>query len=162
MFEYTPGRKPKAPALPHPPTWTHDDHDPFPSVEAHAQRPLEERVSWLDDVGLWVQQMVSDCADLARRYDTLKSKLEDPKLADSPYRQKHVYRAEEIWDDMVQAARDALWTIAEADRVWQTLTADQRQSLAGHWHTSPASPRLVGAAWDGMTCFETWPRRFRL
>lgn len=165
FFEYKPGRPVKgatrAPELPKPPTWTHDDHDPFPSVEETARRPLEERVSWLADVGLWAQQLVSECATLARKYDALKTKLEDPKLADNPHRLKAVHRAEELWDDMVQAARDAMWTIAEGDRAWQTLTWKQRDEIAGHWHTPSEVDTLVGHAWIGMASFETWPRRFR-
>lgn len=161
-FGYTFGKSSRAPAVPHPPAWTHDEYDPFPSVEAHAQRPVKERLSWLAESGLWAQEFISQCADLARQDDRLTRKLQDPKLADSPYRTKAVYRAEEVWDDMVQAARNALWTIAEADRAWQSLTPGERTPIASYWHTPPEDTRLVGVAWYGLALFETWPRRFRL
>lgn len=166
FFQYKPGRPVKgatrAPELPKPPTWTHDDHDPFPNVEVWRAKSVDERVSWLEEMARWTEQFISDCAGISRKYDVLKDKLEDPKLADNPHRSKAVHRAEAIWEDMVQAARDALWTIAEADRAWQSLAVAEREPVDGHWHTPAATPRLVGQAWYGLALFETWGRRFRL
>ena len=162
VFEYKPGRRVKAPELPQPPTWTHDDHDPFPAVEAWHDRSVAERVSWLEEMARWTQHYIHACAEIAAKHDALKAKLEDPKLADNPHRLKAVHRAETLWDDMVQAARDAVWTIAEADRAWQSLTWKQRDPVSGHWHTPSEEDSLVGLAWTGLASFETWPRHFRL
>lgn len=161
LFEYKPGARGRtaAPDLPNPPTYDRVNEDPFtvdPSL------PVETRLSWLTDAGLWCQQFVSECAAMARKLDALKRKLEDPALADNPHRIKAVYRADELREEMIQAVRDAIWTEAEGDRHWQLLTVSQRRTIAGFWHTEPETPRLIGRAWFGIATFETWPKRFRL
>ena len=139
--------------------WQDPYADPFPPVD---DVPLNERLSYLGDAGVWAQQLIEETAALARKVDKLTRKLEDPRLADSPHRPAAITQARQ-WDvDLQDLVRDVCWHEAHADRFWQSLTAEQRKPAAGHWQTPATTPRLIGASFLRLGTFETWPRMWRV
>lgn len=145
---------------PAPVDWQDPYADPFPPPDV---TDPELAASNLADTAIWLQQWISEVAALARKLDKLRAKLSDPKLADNPHRSDAIRKAEGIEVDMINLARDVVWTEASCSRTWSALTPRQRHhaDCYAHWHTPPDTPTLIGAAFQRIGSFETWPREWR-
>jgi hypothetical protein len=149
------------------PATTDADQHPDPNPDPfHVDTTLEPelRASALADTARWVDQWVGELATLARKAARLQCKLMDPALAADPHRPDAVQRSFQLDHEVAQKAVDVLWTEAGADRVWQSLTVEQR-GLHGAdfwWRTQALEPRLIGAAWFRFGPDYGWPVGWRL
>lgn len=152
-----PAPRPVAPLIKE--EWGDVNVDPFPVDQ---DTPSAERASYLADAGIWQAQMIGELAPLARKYTRLARKLET--VPDNPHRPDAIKKARSMHHDMVRRVRDLVMAEAQADRVWQSLTPEERQSTHadGHWMTPATEPRLIGRTWVALATFEQWPAGFRL
>src|SRR5690606_23087732 len=109
---------------PAPVDWQAPYADPFPAV--HIDDPALA-ASNLADTAIWLAQWIAEAANLARKRDARRAKLSAPRLADNPHRPQAIRKAEVIEVDMINRARDVVWTEAASSRSWAALTPRQRQ-----------------------------------
>jgi hypothetical protein len=148
---------------------TTNDADQYPDVNVdpfHVDTALspELRASALADTARWVDGWVGELATLARKAARLQCKLMDPALAADPHRPDAVQRSLGLDHQVMDKARAIVWTEAGADRVWQSLTVEERGLHAADfaWRTRATEERLVGAAWFRFGPDYAWPVGWRL
>lgn len=155
---------PTSPTAPKPlvdPAWGVVNADPF---KVDTDRDPALRASYLADAGIWQDQRVEELASLARKARRLDDKLRCPDLADNPHRDAAVQRSVHMEADIIQQARDLIMAEAESDRIWQSLTPEQRGSHNADfwWGTDAGEPRLIGRTWLHLASRYRWPPGWRL
>src|SRR5690606_22432753 len=94
---------------PAPTDWQAPHRDPLPAPDIDDPKLA---ASNLAETAIWLAQWIAEVANLARKLDALRAKLSDPKLADNPHRPQAIRKAEGIEVDMINLARDVVWTEA--------------------------------------------------
>jgi hypothetical protein len=167
VFQYKPGRS--AATAPKPAALKQADLELYPGVNADPFKVATThdpalRASWLADAGIWVDQHIEELASLACRARRLSDKLLCPSLADDPHRPAAMRRSMALDDEVIDTARGIVIDEARADRVWQSLSPEEREStMADFWWGTPSiDERLIGRAWTVMGSRYPWPVAFRI
>ena len=143
------------------PSWGVVNADPF---HVDTDKTPEYRAGYLAEMGMWASQGLDELAALTRKAHRLDNKLRCPDLADSPHRDAAVRESLRIEADVIQRVRDLVMEEGQADRVWQSLTPDERGAANADfmWGTPATDDRLIGVTWFRLARHFEWPPGFRI
>src|SRR5690606_36564426 len=132
---------------PAPTDWQDPYADPFPAPDIDDPKLAATNLA---ETAISLAQWIATVATLGPQLAAPRAKLSDPKLADNPHRPQAIRKAEGIEVDMINLARDVVWTEAASSRTWAALTPRQRQhaDCYAHWHTPPDISHLIGAGFQ--------------
>ena len=113
--------------------------------------------SLLSDYTLWVEQMLSEMSALALKRHRLVQQLKDPARQEMKGIDTARARRKQ-WDtELLHFASDIATLEANADRIWQAMSRDDRALYQLDWQTPPEQKRLIGKAWTVKAQAFPWP-----
>lgn len=135
--------------------------DPLPSVSSFANEPVAFRISKGCELKTWVESKLDDMVPLADEETWLALQLREPELESHPMRKDAMKRLEEMRWQISELAMDAAFMEAHADRIWQSLGADDRDLMAQKWVADVSDERIVMNTWTRIAQVGfAWPQNY--
>lgn len=121
--------------------------DPFPPVDEFRKDSVEHRLSVASDLKLWVEQRMGELATAVDEHNWLIRQVEDSRFVDHPDRPEAIERCMRLADEIEELASDIAFLEAHADRIWQSLDPEHRESMAMAWVADVNDERIILNSW---------------